>query len=345
MMNALTLVMNTSALMMNALPLCAAVWNTNTWAMSQGTDNAISCHQEPTTSSPTVSQPEHCSPNSSICDSDEEHPLSTEGNAPGLKCKAHLSQKKQHCLKCQALATKYTPPPLYNPSSLRDSHTALEIDTDAAQLDAALGAQTGKPGQTKHLGTILQCQQMSHLADLLAEGFYHIKWDGYYSIGLMNTHDDMNALGNNAGLGISAANGNHARRSFPVYNLGTTMGMGNSTPVSLNPKDMCSILNTLVGSEAVKHMARYQDCFTFLKTSHVIVSSLQLHSTLVERYGPSNTEISLIGPLGGRFDQTRSGQLILWELKLVIDFPHASTILIPSAVITHSNIPIHPNDF
>ncbi|KIK50237.1 hypothetical protein GYMLUDRAFT_51334 [Collybiopsis luxurians FD-317 M1] len=148
-------------------------------------DNTISCHQEPTTSSPTASQPELRSPNSSICDSDEEHPLSTEDNAPGLKRKAHLT-----------LATEYTPPPLYNPSSLCDSQsranrqrktlkhifsssTALEIDADAAQFDAALGAQTGKPGQTKHLGTILQRQQMYHLADLLAEGFYHIKWDGY----------------------------------------------------------------------------------------------------------------------------------------------------------------------
>ncbi|KAJ3846362.1 hypothetical protein EV368DRAFT_52905, partial [Lentinula lateritia] len=32
--------------------------------------------------------------------------------------------------------------------------------------------------------------------------------------------------------------------------------------------------------------------------------------------------------------------LILWELKLVIDFPHAATVFIPSGVITHSNTPI-----
>ncbi|KAF9059398.1 hypothetical protein BDP27DRAFT_1155039, partial [Rhodocollybia butyracea] len=42
----------------------------------------------------------------------------------------------------------------------------------------------------------------------------------------------------------------------------------------------------------------------------------------------------------GKFDPARSAQLILWELKLVIDFPHTSTILIPSAVITHSNTPV-----
>ncbi|KAH7877271.1 uncharacterized protein C8R40DRAFT_1040795 [Lentinula edodes] len=46
----------------------------------------------------------------------------------------------------------------------------------------------------------------------------------------------------------------------------------------------------------------------------------------------------------GEFDASQSAQLILWELKLVIDFPHAATILIPSAVITHSNTPIADGD-
>ncbi|KAJ3966393.1 hypothetical protein EV361DRAFT_774759, partial [Lentinula raphanica] len=46
----------------------------------------------------------------------------------------------------------------------------------------------------------------------------------------------------------------------------------------------------------------------------------------------------------GNFNPSRSGQLILWELKLVIDFPHAATVLIPSAVITHSNTPLAEED-
>lgn len=39
----------------------------------------------------------------------------------------------------------------------------------------------------------------------------------------------------------------------------------------------------------------------------------------------------------GRFDHVKGGHLILWELKLIIEFPHGYTILIPSATITHSN--------
>ncbi|KAJ3769587.1 hypothetical protein FB446DRAFT_623905, partial [Lentinula raphanica] len=46
----------------------------------------------------------------------------------------------------------------------------------------------------------------------------------------------------------------------------------------------------------------------------------------------------------GKYDPRRSGQLILWELKLVIDFPHAATVFIPSAVITHSNTPLAEGD-
>ena len=36
--------------------------------------------------------------------------------------------------------------------------------------------------------------------------------------------------------------------------------------------------------------------------------------------------------------------MILWELKLVIEFPPGSTILIPSSVVTHSNTPIQPGE-
>lgn len=46
----------------------------------------------------------------------------------------------------------------------------------------------------------------------------------------------------------------------------------------------------------------------------------------------------------GNFDHRRSGHMILWELKLIIEFPSGSTILIPSATITHSNIPIAEGD-
>ncbi|KAF4614892.1 hypothetical protein D9613_003558 [Agrocybe pediades] len=44
----------------------------------------------------------------------------------------------------------------------------------------------------------------------------------------------------------------------------------------------------------------------------------------------------------GSFDHTKGGHLILWECGLVIEFPAGSTILIPSAIISHSNTTIAP---
>jgi hypothetical protein len=42
----------------------------------------------------------------------------------------------------------------------------------------------------------------------------------------------------------------------------------------------------------------------------------------------------------GRFDSEKGGHLILWELGLVVEFPAGSTIFLPSAVVSHSNVPI-----
>ncbi|KAJ6552424.1 hypothetical protein DFH09DRAFT_1319176 [Mycena vulgaris] len=42
----------------------------------------------------------------------------------------------------------------------------------------------------------------------------------------------------------------------------------------------------------------------------------------------------------GDFDYTKGGHLILWDCRLVLEFPPGTTILIPSAALFHSNIPI-----
>jgi hypothetical protein len=46
----------------------------------------------------------------------------------------------------------------------------------------------------------------------------------------------------------------------------------------------------------------------------------------------------------GKFDPKLGGHLVLWDLKLVIEFPPGSTILIPSATLRHSNIAIQPGE-
>ncbi|KAJ3729630.1 hypothetical protein C8R42DRAFT_570002, partial [Lentinula raphanica] len=134
------------------------------------------------------------------------------------------------------------------------------------------------------------------------------------------------------------------------------------------------ILDRLVEHKAVRRMAAYQDAAFALWAPRLHAEYQRTADTMRDRlpHLPKNFPStvfaaaafnlggkvwtfkhcdSLNWPFGwcaitalGEFDPTRSGQLILWELKLVIDFPAAATVLIPSAVITHSNTPIAVGD-
>lgn len=46
----------------------------------------------------------------------------------------------------------------------------------------------------------------------------------------------------------------------------------------------------------------------------------------------------------GDFNPRLGGPLVLWEIKKVVEFPPGSLVLIPSAMITHSNTPIQPGE-
>lgn len=46
----------------------------------------------------------------------------------------------------------------------------------------------------------------------------------------------------------------------------------------------------------------------------------------------------------GQFNPKQGGHLILWDMELVIEFPPGATILIPSAILAHSNVSVQPGD-
>ncbi|KAF8878633.1 hypothetical protein BD779DRAFT_1613016 [Infundibulicybe gibba] len=46
----------------------------------------------------------------------------------------------------------------------------------------------------------------------------------------------------------------------------------------------------------------------------------------------------------GEFDHTRGGHLVLFPLKLAIQFPPGATILIPSACLAHGNTTLQPGE-
>lgn len=46
----------------------------------------------------------------------------------------------------------------------------------------------------------------------------------------------------------------------------------------------------------------------------------------------------------GEFDATRGGHLVLWDFDIAIEFPPHSTVLIPSAILEHSNTAIQDGE-
>ncbi|KAF9048378.1 hypothetical protein BDP27DRAFT_1434234 [Rhodocollybia butyracea] len=53
----------------------------------------------------------------------------------------------------------------------------VETDRSARRLSQS-GSSHGKPGTKKQLGTVEERRDFYQLADLLAQGFEHVKWDG-----------------------------------------------------------------------------------------------------------------------------------------------------------------------
>ncbi|KAJ6451730.1 hypothetical protein C8R45DRAFT_1057096 [Mycena sanguinolenta] len=46
----------------------------------------------------------------------------------------------------------------------------------------------------------------------------------------------------------------------------------------------------------------------------------------------------------GNFDATIGGHLVLWDANLVVEFPAGALILLPSATIAHSNVPVRDHE-
>ncbi|KAJ6467412.1 hypothetical protein C8R45DRAFT_838568, partial [Mycena sanguinolenta] len=46
----------------------------------------------------------------------------------------------------------------------------------------------------------------------------------------------------------------------------------------------------------------------------------------------------------GNFDAKTGGHLVLWDANLVVEFPAGALILLPSATIAHSNVPVQDHE-
>lgn len=131
----------------------------------------------------------------------------------------------------------------------------------------------------------------------------------------------------------------------------------------LNRRYICSLTKCLTSlavtaSQAPKLYHYYIDHLSKLHKHHPSLKRLFLASIFPAasfNFGPrmvcfkhkdfANLPFGLCAVTAlGSFDPQKGGHLVLWDLHLVIEFPPGSTILLPSAIVAHSNVPIQKNE-
>ncbi|KAJ6599944.1 hypothetical protein DFH09DRAFT_1303296 [Mycena vulgaris] len=159
----------------------------------------------------------------------------------------------------------------------------------------------------------------------------------------------------------------HRRGPFPALNVGLAYSKGQRVPSRMGGGAYGALLQRLLGDPNIRRMAVYASAaFGLWVPKHD--DALHRHlphlgrnfeksvfSCAAFNFGPNVWTFKhrdvLNVPFGwcavqalGRFDPTKGGHLVLWDLKLVIEFPPGATILLPSATIAHSNIPVQAGD-
>ncbi|KJA15174.1 hypothetical protein HYPSUDRAFT_149526, partial [Hypholoma sublateritium FD-334 SS-4] len=163
----------------------------------------------------------------------------------------------------------------------------------------------------------------------------------------------------------------HRRGHYPSLSVGISFGGGQKVPGNLKHDDRNTpALQSLLNEQCFKRVAGFSS--NVFKTwapklhhhySENLDSLLGAHPGLRRNFSNSVWAASTFNfgpkafskvhrdyanlPYGwcsvtalGDFDPTKGGHLVLWELQLVIEFPPGSTVLLPSAAISHFNTPI-----
>ncbi|KAK0472363.1 hypothetical protein IW261DRAFT_1343639 [Armillaria novae-zelandiae] len=161
---------------------------------------------------------------------------------------------------------------------------------------------------------------------------------------------------------------------FAACSYGLSYGKGQPMPLMLNVGDVCvKFIQWLVDLPSVRRIATYASNAFSLWSPRLFryyedrLNPLHAHLGTTRPFPHSIFPCATFNfggnvwtykhkdimncPFGwcaivalGRFNPSLGTHLILWELKMVIKFPHAATVFIPSATITHSNTVSAPGD-
>ncbi|KAJ4493197.1 hypothetical protein C8R41DRAFT_919671 [Lentinula lateritia] len=123
-----------------------------------------------------------------------------------------------------------TEPVQAGPSKRTIAHvlSAIEVDLEAQDFDAAHGAHTAKPGTQKQRGSNADIQRRYSVEDLVALGFRHIPWDG------LTPYPLINPLGRVIGVLAGTPGSGYAedllRASDLILQEGKQAGLGAAAP-------------------------------------------------------------------------------------------------------------------
>ncbi|KZP30363.1 hypothetical protein FIBSPDRAFT_908068 [Athelia psychrophila] len=130
----------------------------------------------------------------------------------------------------------------------------------------------------------------------------------------------------------------HRRGNFRVLAQGIWYGTGMTKPANTkNTKRNARVLNSLMKSKEFRRVVSFTNsCFgTWSPRLHKYYGDMMAALCCICRCAVTAL---------GDYDPTLGGHLILWDLKLIIEFPPGSTVLIPSAIFTHSNTAIQEGE-
>ncbi|KAJ7657028.1 hypothetical protein B0H17DRAFT_1213663 [Mycena rosella] len=163
-------------------------------------------------------------------------------------------------------------------------------------------------------------------------------------------------LGRCHAANFPASMAKHRRGLFAVLNVGLSYGKGQTVPSRLFDSNYAGISDRLLGNLAIQRMGSYADT-AFAAWAPRLYKYYHEHDTALRKHLPHlprNFAGSVFscaafnfGPSIWTFchhDVLNGGHLVLWDLKMVIEFPHGALILLPSATIAHSNVPVKDNE-
>ncbi|KAI0686697.1 hypothetical protein C8T65DRAFT_590933 [Cerioporus squamosus] len=167
----------------------------------------------------------------------------------------------------------------------------------------------------------------------------------------------------------------HARGDFPTLGCGSSFGGGSMAPgVISNTKCNAKVLAALCHNPDIRRIAGFgshmlasyaprvhlkmQRRLRLLYERHPALQlnfSNSIYPAAAFNFGPNavccehtdyaNDPVNWCHVAAlGRFDPQQGGHIILFNLRLVVEFPPGASVLMPSAIVPHANVPIQEGE-